>query len=120
MLGIVANKQSKNEKGVKYIYIGKLTDDSRQYIGHFRFAIEQDDDLQKRDFNNLSGFEGNFTIRTKSALEFIPECRVVFRGTEYSIITVDGNRKIDGEQSQSRFGENGNITKFITLRRLGI
>lgn len=120
MLGIVANKQKRDEKGVKYIYIGKLTADDGEYIGHFRFAIEKDGNLIQRDFNNLSGYEGNFTIRTKSALEFIPEQRIEFRGEKYTIETVDGNRKIDGEQSQRQFVANGNITKFLSLRRLGL
>lgn len=120
MLGVIANKQKKDEKGVKYIYIGKwVSADNRRTHNFVRFAIESDDNSRKVDFENLSGIEGDFRIRTKSVAPFKPEDLFYFKGQKYSIINVDGNRKIDGELSQVWFNNNGNITTFLTLRKDG-
>lgn len=120
MLGVIANKQSKTDKGIKYIYIGKwINKDNRNEHAYIRFAIESDDNSRKVDFENLSGVEGDFRIRTKSAINFKPEDVFIFNKQKYTILVVDGNRKLDGELSQVRFGQNGNITTFLTLRKDG-
>lgn len=120
MLGVIANKQNRAEKGVKYIYVGKWVDvEDRRKHQYIRFAIENDDNTRKTDFNKLSGFEGDMVIRTKSAVAFKPEDLFYFQGQKYTISVVDGNRKLDGELSQVRFRQNGNITTFLTLRKAG-
>ncbi len=119
MLGIVANKQNKQDKGVKYIYIGQWKSQDKVNTGYFRFAIEQDQNLVKNALNNLAGYEGSFRIRTKSNLDFAPEDVVIFRGQKYAIEQTQRDMKLDGESSHSRFVANGNITTFINLRRLG-
>lgn len=120
MLGVIANKQRKGEKGVKYIYVGVWVNaENRKEHKYIRFAIDADDNSRKVDFENLSGIEGDFRIRTKSVAPFKPEDLIYFRGQKYSIVNIDGNRKLDGELSQVWFNGNGNITTFLTLRKDG-
>lgn len=114
MLGIISSKR-KN----KYIYVGHWLNDKRTEEGYFRLAIEKDDDLMEEDLHNLDGKFGNMRISTKSNLPFEPNDLVTIRGQKYSIEKVDGDRKLDGELAMVYFKDNGNITKYIDLRRLG-
>ena len=119
MLGIVSSKTRKDNEGVRYIYIGKWQNALKTDIGYFRFAMVNDDNLQKQDFNKLSGESGQMLIQTKSGLPFKPDDLITFRGQRYSVLNVDGQRKEDGELAMVYFKTNGNITTYLTLRRLG-
>lgn len=114
MLGIISSKR-KN----KYIYIGHWLNNERNNEGYFRLAIEKDDDLMEEDLHNLGGKFGTMRVSTKSNLPFEPDDLITIRGQKYSVIKVDGDRKLDGEMAMAHFKNNGNITIFIELRRLG-
>lgn len=58
MLGCIAKKQNKEEE--KYIYFAEWINHDRTRRFIFRFSIVQDDNTLKRDFNKLSGLEGQW------------------------------------------------------------
>lgn len=121
MLGITSCKVKKGEK-TGNIYIGKwinVVDKSKN--GYFRFKIVSDDYLVKKDFNNLSGVDGQMVISTKSMLAFENEDIVMFQGQRYNIVRIDGNRKddMDSELAFANFKNNGNLTTTLILRRAG-
>ena len=114
MLGVIANKQRE-----KYIYSAKWIKRDKSVCCFFRFAIINDDNTRKVDFNKLSGFSGDMTIVTKSTIDFKPEDVIVFRCQRFTIQVVDGNRKEEGEQAMAQFTTNGNIPIYLTLRKVG-
>lgn len=121
MLGITSCKVKKGEK-TGNIYIGRwinVADKSKN--GYFRFKIVSDDYLVKKDFNNLSGVDGQMAISTKSMLAFENEDIVMFQGQRYNIVRIDGNRKddMDSELAFANFKNNGNLTTTLILRRAG-
>jgi len=116
MLGVIANKQRENQK---YIYSAKWIKRDKTECCTFRFAIVNDDNTRKTDFNKLSGFSGDMTIVTKSTIDFSPMDVIVFRCQRYTIEVVDGNRKEEGEQAMAQFITNGNIPIYLTLRKAG-
>lgn len=116
MLGIISKKQ---EKEKKYIYSAKWMSRDKTKNCIFRFAIIQDDNERKVDFNKLSGITGDMVIETKSMISFEPEDVIVFRCQRYTIQQVDGDRTRSGEQAMARFVENGNIPIRLTLRKAG-
>lgn len=93
--------------------------DDRNKYGYFRFAIVKDDNTIKELSRNMEGTSGDFYIRTKSSIKFVPDDLVVFRGVKYEITVVDGNRKEESEQAYYRFARNGNTNIYLTLRKMG-
>ena len=116
MLGVISNKQ---KDGSKYIYSAKWVSKDKTKCSIFRFAMAKDDDIRKVDFNKLSGNTGEMKIETKSTIPFMPEDVIIFRCQRYTIQSVDGDRKRDGEQAMAHFVSNGNIVVYLTLRRAG-
>ena len=112
MLGVVANKE-------KYFYTARWQNVDRTKCCNFRFAIEQDDNLQETDFNKLSGLSGVMRIKTKSTIAFEPDDLVWFRGQKYTVVIVDGNRTEEGQEAMINFNTNGNIPVRLMLRRAG-
>lgn len=119
MLGMMA---SKYEKGNPYIYrMIWFNPEKPLEKKAFFFALLNDDNLLKTDFNKLSGLEGQMIIQTKSLIDFKPNDVCIWTGTgdnqKYTIINVDGNRKGIAENANMLFKHTGNVKVKITLRR---
>lgn len=121
MLGVVSCK-IKQDKKTGYIYLGKwIKATDRNVHGFFKFRILADEYSIKRDFNKLSGIEGEMTIETKSMLPFENEDIIMFRKNRYNIIRV-GNDRTTNESCENAFGvfeNNGNLPIIIYLRKAG-
>ena len=117
MLGLISPKK-------EYYYIGKwisMADHNKH--AYFRFKISSDDNTEGThddDFDNMGGVYGTAVWVTKSAIPFMPDDIVYFRGSKFNITNVEATRKVEGEASFANFINNGNITTTLYVRKGGV